>query len=288
MQQTDTHYITDNYNGLVIERSKTHSASDIPLMHTHNEHELYFLLSGSRRYLIGHAVHQVYEGDLVIIPKGAIHGTARHQSGGYDRYVVYFPDSYAEVLCKETGTESWEAFLNSGCIRFAPAYSDKLRQLFLDMEEEVSRPDNRSNLLCAGKLYEILLTAMRYGSPRPREPEKTSMRLEKVAAYITEHFKEPITLHEAAQMAYLEDSYFSRLFKKYTGFGFAEYLTQLRIGKATELLLSTELSVSEIAEACGFSGGNYFGDVFRRFCGCSPLEYRKRYRKDAELRRNIL
>jgi AraC-like DNA-binding protein len=60
-----------------------------------------------------------------------------------------------------------------------------------------------------------------------------------------------------------------------TGFGFLDYLTQIRLQEAQRLLRTTALSLSDISEMCGFSGSNYFGDVFRRYTGLSPSAYRK-------------
>ena len=56
---------------------------------------------------------------------------------------------------------------------------------------------------------------------------------------------------------------------------FKEYLNYIRVQKASDMLRNTDLSVTGVAMACGFSDGNYFGDVFRRLTGVSPREYRK-------------
>ena len=76
----------------------------------------------------------------------------------------------------------------------------------------------------------------------------------------------------------LERTYFSRRFKQLTGFGFQEYLLKTRVLAAQRLLLETALPVGEIAERCGFASGNYFGDVFCRYQGVSPTEYRRQNR----------
>ena len=64
-------------------------------------------------------------------------------------------------------------------------------------------------------------------------------------------------------------------FKQATGFGLREYLVNLRIQRACELLLSTTLSITDIADKCGFNDSNYFGDAFRKAIGVSPRDYRK-------------
>ena len=100
-----------------------------------------------------------------------------------------------------------------------------------------------------------------------------------IAQYISENYHLQLTLDDAAKIAYMERTHFSKRFKQLTGFGFQDYLTQTRIRAAENLLQTTDLSISEIAEHCGFSSSNYFGDAFRRWKGISPSTYRKKQAK---------
>ena len=61
-------------------------------LHTHPEHELYFLLSGQRRYFIRHSIYDLTPGNLILIPKGALHKTVSRNNQGYDRFVLFFSD----------------------------------------------------------------------------------------------------------------------------------------------------------------------------------------------------
>ena len=82
-------------------------------------------------------------------------------------------------------------------------------------------------------------------------------------------------LDEIAHQFNLSRSYLSKKFKSSTGFGFKEYMINIRIKKACELLLGTDKTITEIAFECGFNDSNYFGDAFRRVKGVSPHKYRK-------------
>lgn len=93
---------------------------------------------------------------------------------------------------------------------------------------------------------------------------------------MNENFAQALTLKSAAQMLHLSNSHLSRIFKKYTGFGFLEYLTILRIENAKHLLEDTSMSVSEIASECGFNDSNYFSSAFKSQTGISPLQYNKK------------
>ena len=100
-------------------------------------------------------------------------------------------------------------------------------------------------------------------------------RMREVAAYLCEHAREQITLSEVAAHFAVSPSHLSRVFHQETGFGLREYLVHYRIRQACDLLLNSDLSVTQIADQCGFSDSNYFGDAFKKATGLSPREYRK-------------
>lgn len=78
-----------------------------------------------------------------------------------------------------------------------------------------------------------------------------------------------------ADKFHISKSYLSKKFKSVTGFGFKEYLVNVRIKNACTLLLDTNKSITDIAFECGFNDSNYFGDAFRHVKGMSPNKYRR-------------
>jgi len=83
-----------------------------------------------------------------------------------------------------------------------------------------------------------------------------------------------INQNSVSQAVYLSSSYFSKLFKDITGYNFTEYLNQIRIQKAKELLEQDSVSIDEIPTAVGFLNRSYFGKVFRQITGITPKHYR--------------
>jgi len=83
-----------------------------------------------------------------------------------------------------------------------------------------------------------------------------------------------ITLEEAAEIMYMNPSYFSSYFKKETGMNFSDYLNTVRISYAKQFLSLPDYKVYEICEKVGFSDLSYFCRVFRKMEGISPSEYR--------------
>ena len=266
-----------NQYGIHVERDMSTGGNKVG-MHEHAYYELYFLVSGQRRFLMKHTVFDIEPGNLLIIPKMQLHRATSTNQGGYDRYVLYFSDRHASKLADLIGSDSLNDMITGGCIKLPGFVS---RQIQKDMEQiclELQSPAVITEAVVTHLFHGIMLNALRYGSKKEHLIGESADKVQMIAKYISEHYSEDITLTMAANMSYLEKTYFSKRFKHLTGFGFQEYLLQTRILAAEKLLLETQLSISKISESCGFSCSNYFGDVFRRFKGISPSEFRKKYR----------
>lgn len=100
-------------------------------------------------------------------------------------------------------------------------------------------------------------------------------RFKNVLSYINKNFTERITLNELAGISHVTKEHFCRTFKQSTGKSATEYINSLRIQKADFLLQKTDLNITEIALACGFSDVNYFSRVYKKAKKISPLKFRK-------------
>ncbi len=264
------------YKGVHIDKGRSSAAVDMPEMHAHSFHELYFLLSGKRRYFVGHKIFDVSPGDLVVIPQAVLHRTTSVNKQGYERYVVYFQERYVQDLIQSVGKENFTAFLESGCSSFSEENVPVLKQKLEQLANEAKKQDALTPTMEKNLLEQIVLYALRHGTKKALEQKEGADKIQIAARYISEHYDEEITLADAAAMAFMEETYFSKKFKQLTGFGFKEYLITTRVKAAENLLQTTDMSVGEIAEACGFSSSNYFGSVFKRLLGVSPANYHKR------------
>ncbi|WHH60744.1 response regulator [Petroclostridium sp. X23] len=106
---------------------------------------------------------------------------------------------------------------------------------------------------------------------------QNSKVIEAVKAYISENYRNNITLNEVADIVFLNSSYLSNLFKKETGINFINYLTNFRMEIAKELLKDVRYRVNEVAELSGYMDADYFCKLFKRVVGISPTRYRKMY-----------
>jgi AraC-like DNA-binding protein len=104
-----------------------------------------------------------------------------------------------------------------------------------------------------------------------------SRRIEKVMEFIHTSFSKQISLGEAAKIASMTESAFSRFFKLRTGMTFIDCLTEVRLGHASRMLISTTKTIAEIAYSCGFNNISNFNRIFRKKKSCTPRELRESY-----------
>lgn len=112
-----------------------------------------------------------------------------------------------------------------------------------------------------------------------REKESGSL-MQQVQAYIEDHFSDPhLDRAQIASVVHISPDYLSYLFHKETGGVLSSYVTERRIAAAKELLLSTDLTLEEVGEHCGFSNSTYFHRQFKKITGSTPSVYRKKHGK---------
>lgn len=99
--------------------------------------------------------------------------------------------------------------------------------------------------------------------------------IEKAKEYIISYYNSDIKAHEVADVINISPNYFSSIFKQRTGKNFNVYVNEIRVSKAKDLLEATPFKVHEIAEQVGYHEYKYFVEVFKRFSGVTPTQYRK-------------
>lgn len=97
-----------------------------------------------------------------------------------------------------------------------------------------------------------------------------------VVNYIDSHLDSELRLDDIAAAAFISPSHCSRTFKRYSGVSLSDFITSRRLAKAIELLETSFVSMTEIAEQLGFSSSTYFTSWFKKSMGCPPLQFRKK------------
>lgn len=97
-----------------------------------------------------------------------------------------------------------------------------------------------------------------------------------VKKYINNNLEEKLYLNEVAELHNISPSYLSSIFKKECNMGFSEYISNMKINKAKELLINDNFKVYEVSDILGFESAFYFSKVFKKITGYSPKEYVQR------------
>jgi AraC-like DNA-binding protein len=96
-----------------------------------------------------------------------------------------------------------------------------------------------------------------------------------VMKYISKHYSENLTAEQCSKQSNMSYSYFSRNFKKISGMTFKDYLNLVRITNAERLLMTTDLSVSEISQMVGYNSESYFIATYKEIKSVTPLAFRR-------------
>lgn len=200
-------------------------------------------------------------------------GTSEECERMAGRYFDWMIDTYDEknmsVRLKTLEFVLWaehEAYLNGGL-----TYHFEERENYLPL---IMGAKNNSEL--RGWFVEKFGEANRNMCTRKEEHENQLVR--KAQNYIQENYQKDLSLDEVSRQLDLSPYYFSKLFKEETGSNFVEYVTNLRIARAKELLAGDGCSMKEICAEVGYSDPNYFSRIFKKNVGVTPTEYRENER----------
>lgn len=263
-------------SGIRIDKMKRSSSFSMAKDHVHDYYELYTVLSGQCRFFVETNIFSVSAGNGVIISPGTLHHTTAYSGASYERFIIYFNQEDILPAVWQEAVSVMPDFFESRKIPLPSYHHKELAELLQKIHIE-AKSDNASLLLTC-YVHELLLLLVRYQDITTVQNEisdPTAAAISQAAEYISANLIEDITLEDAAGVANLSSTYFSKKFKELTGVGFKEYVNHQRIKQASSLLLQTNHSITEISEECGFHNSNYFGDLFKQMRGVSPSVYRK-------------
>lgn len=178
------------------------------------------------------------------------------------QYGVYEDDIKLKVLEFVLRAEQI-AYESGGMIYEFRSRSEYLSGLYLLNEVEKIRQ----------WFMEKMLEACR--NVKGKREETSSSIIDKAKEYIQKQYHKDISLDDVSKEVNISPYYFSKLFKEETGENFIEYLTNVRINSAKELLNHTDMSMKEICGRIGYSDPNYFSRIFKKNIGVSPTEYKE-------------
>jgi len=260
----------------MVDRAQRSPAFDMGTPHYHPYYELYYLISGNSKMFINHTLYYLSPGDMIMLSPYQLHKTTYGPGPYAKRFTVNFIPEFIEYFTSQCSKEGFDSIFSRHKLSIPSNLQDYVEQLFSQMLKETLSKDPYSKIQMKSFLFQLLSFLGRCQDiEQPAQMlDAGDAIIQQAAQYIYAHHREPLTLKSVAETAHMSPAWFSRKFHQTVGIGFKEYLNHVRIEDGEELLLTTNMTVTEIALTCGFSNGNYFGDAFKRARGVSPREFR--------------
>ena len=250
--------------------------------HYHPEFELCYVDRGAGTRMVGDSVREFADGDLVLVGSNLPHtwisqNQASEATNTMQVYVIQFlPDLFTQTLLNLPEFGSVGVLLRKAAqgIFFKNGSQYKTQLDRLNEESGMAKFLSLINLLHRLSVETATETLANpdYSPVLSRENET---RMQNVFGFIHARFTQELSLYQIADIACMNEASFCRYFKKNTGQTLTEYINDLRINQACQLLLETRQPITAIAHAVGFNSFTNFNKSFVRRKGLAPREYRK-------------
>jgi AraC family transcriptional regulator len=216
---------------------------------------------------------RVDSGEILIVPAGVSNTTVWTGDAEFLRLTI------SPKFLREVAHESIDPDRVELIPRFA-AFDLLIHQIGLSLKADLEAGCPTGKIFgesAATMLAARLLQQHSVRKPKLASDENglSSYTLRQVLDYIRSHLSQDLSIIDLAQVAGMSPYYFMRMFKKSMHITPRQYIIQIRIDRAKELLRSRELSIADIALQCGFTNQSHFTNIFRQLTETTPKAYRR-------------
>lgn len=255
--------------------------------HWHDEMELLYVAQGSGNIHIDLNTYNIDTGDFIIIPKGALHYVNWDKTTKIKYSVLVFNLSMLETsdldFCQIN-------FINplvqnelhiKNIIKPSDLGYSVILNYFNNIVENYTNKNFGFQLELKGFFFLLFFNLFNKGyiiKTTNKTISNENMKIKKIKKVINHiqlNYKNSISVKELAEIAQYSDYHFIRFFKEYTGKTCMEFINSFRVQKATDLIINTNLSITEIAYEVGFGDVSYFIKTFKKYFNTSPNNFRK-------------
>ncbi|TLX78229.1 helix-turn-helix domain-containing protein [Labilibacter sediminis] len=252
--------------------------------HYHDEHELIYYIKGKGTRVVGDNLSDFGKKDLVLVGAGLPHlwkNNDEVEYEGLDLIVIKFdidhPGFSLLSIAEFVNIKRMLNLAQSG-IRFCPKTADKVHGLLIALTEA----DHAMQIILLLQVLDILSKSNKYQTLASQEfsLSKSSSeedRLSRIINYLSGNYLNQITLDDISREAAMTPNSLCRFFKTRTNKTIFQFLNEFRIGKACELLINGNLSITEVCFETGFNSLTSFNRVFKELKSATPRDFKRRY-----------
>ena len=247
--------------------------------HYHPEYELTYIVKGKGKRLVGNVYEPFSSGDFVLLGPGLPHTwiSDKVPNQSCQAIVIQFSAKFAEALLQFEELKAIKKLLGRAEKGFRFFHTKK--KDCISLMEQMTEQNHSEKLLTFIQL--LLGLSACNGKALLNTPVKllkgdiNQRRINKVFQYVQHDYKKHISLQKAAALIHLSNSAFCKYFKRVSGITFSDYVNEIRIAHACQLLIETDYPVAQIAFDSGFESLNYFNRVFLKKKKVIPSRFRK-------------
>lgn len=254
----------------------------VPL-HWHNEFEINYIVNGAAQFRCANKNIIAHKGDIVFIVPNTIHSVYPYKDFDDTHDALVFSGEMFGLSGDDRSIATFIRPIINGTLEITPhitsdkPYYNEIKKCTESIFNCVKMNSAQYDLLLKSELLKLLWILSNNGEIiKSAFAVSTDIEgLKPAIQYITENYKEDITIDKLSELSHLSKSYFMNRFKQYFGIGAMEYIIQLRIKSACEMLQNSNKTITQISSECGFNNLSNFNRQFKKTVGCTPKEYRK-------------
>ncbi|WP_282935962.1 AraC family transcriptional regulator [Paenibacillus sp. RC67] len=281
VRRTDD-FVNNKFNDMPISMKYLETENHFYMdFHSHQGFEIYFFIEGNGCFLIEDHIYPLEGMDLIFICPNESHKSSPNLDIPNTRSVLHFLPELLDQQTREALLEIFRQGLKYRHLRLDSSRLDRFHYLWNRLHDNYAhRPDD---FLLSIRIYlsELLLEIRHYmfqaSALQADQVDRSSInpKIEQAIQYISNSYSENLTLDKIAAELFLNRYYLCHLFKKTLGITISDFLLQTRFHHAKQLLIHTQMPVSEVSDKVGFNSLSYFTKAFRTYTGLTPRDYRK-------------
>ncbi len=254
-------------------------AINMEFQHFHSFYEIFILLDTEASHIIEGKYYQLKMYDMVFLKPALLHKSEYPPGRPRKRLIINFSVPRRNTPFRNSLDKIFSVFEASVPVyRFSAKQQQPLFNLLNDIFNQGKYPDPLRDLTIHTKFTEFLYTVYAESKYNIYSTETLSdmpsSRIYTITAWIHENYRQELSLDAIAEKFSVSPYYLSHQFRQVTGFTVVSYIQMTRIRNVQQMLLYTDMRITDIAETCGFTSFSQFNRTFSKFCNMSPSKYR--------------
>ncbi len=232
------------------------------------EYQINYITDGSGILETKQGNYQIQPGTVLFLSPGMWHRYRPFKKTGWKEHYIGFQGDFTANIFQEKFIPKQRPILYIG-------FQDSIIKQYLDIIEHVKEEKPGYQQICSGITLHMISNMLSIYKNKDFSGKEIERKIRRASIVLRENLHNEINVEELAKDMHIGYSHFRRVFKRYTGLSPAQYHLKLRLQKAKELLLTTNMSVKEVAFEMGFQSNYYFTRIFTRKMGATPTGVRK-------------